>query len=90
MAKRPTLIHARPRTLAHLLVGDGAFPDIRIPVQIMRIWESTNGAPWADVRIMAERGTHHVKGAVYATRFSNLASRTPTTSTLIPVWRKEN
>lgn len=90
MAKRPTLTHARPGTLAHLIVGNGALPDVRIPVQIVSVWVSLHGTPMAEVKTTAERGTHHVKGEVYSTLFSNLESRTPTRTTLIPVWREEN
>lgn len=89
MAKRPTLTHARPGTLAHLIVGGGD-NDIRIPVKVVNIWANRYGVPVAEVRIMAERGTHHVKGEVYSTLFSNVESRTPTRTTLIPVWREEN
>lgn len=89
MAKRPTLVHARPGTLAHLIVGAGD-SDLRIPVKIVRIWPATIGTPMVDFKVLAERGTHHVKGAMYSTRFSNLESRTPTRTTLIPVWREEN
>ena len=89
MAKRPTLTHARPGTLAHLIMGGGDI-DIRIPVKVTSIWVSRHGVPMADFRIMAERGTHHVKGEVYSSLFSNLESRTPTRTTLIPVWREES
>lgn len=85
-----TLVHARPGTLAHLIVGDGASTDIRIPVKIVRIWPAILGTPMVDFTVTAERGTHHVKGAMYSTRFNNLESRTPTRTTLIPVWREEN